>query len=247
MKHLKTYRIFENDNFRPSSGGYLDNDHLETERAAKQLPPEVKKALEDVVSKLSPSDIEALKKQLAGVTQEDIEDAVEDAQSQSQEYPENSRPGSMLDNDHLGTERAATNENFLKKTGSFISRNKGTIGATLFVLGIAGLGVRGEQLSHITNALRGHEIFNLLKDPALVASCITNLLGLVMTASVVKQGFKQAGESAKLAKEEKLIKMKVAKRDANGDLVGTGIPYVIRNGGRTRNLSYPEGKIITIQ
>lgn len=227
MKHLKSYRIFENDNFRPGSGGYLDNDHLETERAAKQLPPEVKKALEDAVSKLSPEDIEALKKQLAGVTKEDIKDAAEEAQAQVQVSPENSRPGSSLDNDHLGAERS-TNENFFKKAGSWVSKHKGTIGATLLIAGLGALGVKGEQASHLTDILKDNQVINVLKDPVWLAAALSTLTGLVMTGAAVKQGFAKAGADAKIDWERNMIRKGLAKKDENGVLVSlkTGKPLI---------------------
>ena len=221
MKHLKTYRIFENDNFRPGSA--LDNDHLETERAAKQLPQSVKDTLQDVFSKMSPQDIEALRKQLAGVTEEEIKDvAEEEVQAQVQGGQGQVQGGQGQ------AQSAPTNENFLKKAGNWISRNRGTIGATLLVGGLAALGLKGEQAEHITNILRDNQTLDVLKDPVWLAASISSLLGLVGIGSAVSSGFKKAGEDAKIAWENNMIKRGLAKRDENGVLVSlkTGKPLV---------------------
>ena len=88
MKYLKKF----NENFSAI------NENVE-------LPQSVKDTLQDVFSKMSPQDIEALRKQLAGVTEEEIKDAAEEevqAQVQGGQGQAQSAP---------------TNENFLKKAG----------------------------------------------------------------------------------------------------------------------------------
>jgi hypothetical protein len=232
MKHLKSFKIFENDNFKKGSyldddhldtersansslpksendnfkkGSYLDDDHLDTERSANSaLPKSVTDALADVVSNLSSKDIATLRKQLIGVTPDKIEDAVEKAQDEAQSAPE------------------AKNE-------SWLGRNKGTIGATLFIGGLAALGIRGEQLSHITDVLKDAQIYgDFFKDPALVSAGISTLLGLVGISTAVKQGFDKAAVDAKINWENNMIKKGLAKKDANGVLISlkTGKPLV---------------------
>jgi hypothetical protein len=199
MKYLKKF----NENFSAI------NENVE-------LPQSVKDTLQDVFSKMSPQDIEALRKQLAGVTEEEIKDAAEEevqAQVQGGQGQAQSAP---------------TNENFLKKAGNWISRNRGTIGATLLVGGLATLGLKGEQAEHITNILRDNQTLDVLTDPVWLAASISSLLGLVGIGSAVSSGFKKAGEDAKIAWENNMIKRGLAKRDENGVLVSlkTGKPLV---------------------
>ena len=199
MKYLKKF----NENFSAI------NENVE-------LPQSVKDTLQDVFSKMSPQDIEALRKQLAGVTEEEIKDVAEEevqAQVQGAQGQAQSAP---------------TNENFLKKAGNWISRNRGTIGATLLVGGLATLGLKGEQAEHITNILRDNQTLDVLTDPVWLAASISSLLGLVGIGSAVSSGFKKAGEDAKIAWENNMIKRGLAKRDENGVLVSlkTGKPLV---------------------
>ena len=167
-----------------------------------ELPQSVKDALANAVKQLSPEELEALKKQLAGVTEEEIKDAAEEAQAQVQNEPE-----------------TPTNENLFKKAGGFISKHKGTIGATLLIAGLAALGVKGEQASHLTNILKDNEVINVLKDPVWLAAALSSLSGLVMAGSAVKQGFAKAGEDAKIDWEKNMIRKGLAKKDENGVLV----------------------------
>ena len=194
MKYLKKF----NESFSPI------NENVE-------LPQSVKDALANAVKQLSPEELEVLKKQLSGVTEEEIKDAAEEAQAQVQ-----------------GESETPTNENLFKKAGSFISKHKGTIGATLLVAGLAALGVKGEQASHLTNILKDNEVINVLKDPMWLASALSTLTGLVMTGSAVKQGFDKAGADAKIEWEKNMIRKGLAKKDENGGLVSlkSGKPLV---------------------
>lgn len=194
MKYLKKF----NESFSPI------NENVE-------LPQSVKDALANAVKQLSPEELEVLKKQLSGVTEEEIKDAAEEAQAQVQ-----------------GESETPTNENLFKKAGSFISKHKGTIGATLLVAGLAALGVKGEQASHLTNILKDNEVINVLKDPMWLASALSTLTGLVMTGSAVKQGFDKAGADAKIEWEKNMIRKGLAKKDENGVLVSlkSGKPLV---------------------
>ncbi len=195
------------------------NENFSTINENVELPQSVKDALQDAVSKMSPQDIEALRKQLAGVTEEEIKDAAEEeVQAQVQ--------GGQGQSQVQG--QAPTNENFLKKAGNWISRNRGTIGATLLVGGLATLGLKGEQAEHITNILRDNQTLDVLTDPVWLAASISSLLGLVGIGSAVSSGFKKAGEDAKIAWENNMIKRGLAKKDENGVLVSlkTGKPLV---------------------
>lgn len=193
------------------------NENFSTINENVELPQSVKDTLQDVFSKMSPQDIEALRKQLAGVTEEEIKDAAEEeVQAQVQGGGQGQ------------AQSAPTNENFLKKAGNWISRNRGTIGATLLVGGLATLGLKGEQAEHITNILRDNQTLDVLTDPVWLAASISSLLGLVGIGSAVSSGFKKAGEDAKIAWENNMIKRGLAKRDENGVLVSikTGKPLV---------------------
>lgn len=193
------------------------NENFSTINENVELPQSVKDTLQDVFSKMSPQDIEALRKQLAGVTEEEIKDAAEE---EVQAQVQGGGQGQV--------QSAPTNENFLKKAGNWISRNRGTIGATLLVGGLATLGLKGEQAEHITNILRDNQTLDVLTDPVWLAASISSLLGLVGIGSAVSSGFKKAGEDAKIAWENNMIKRGLAKRDENGVLVSikTGKPLV---------------------
>ena len=187
------------------------NENFSAINENAELPQEVKDALANAVKQLSPEELEALKKQFTGVTPEKIEDAVEKAQDQVQ-----------------GASEAPTNENLLKKAGSFLSKHKGTIGATLLVAGLAGLGIKGEQASHLTDILKDNQVINVLKDPVWIASAISVLSGLVMAGTAAKQGFAKAGADAKVEWEKNMVRKGLAKKDENGVLVSlkTGKPLV---------------------
>lgn len=192
------------------------NENFSTINENVELPQSVKDTLQDVFSKMSPQDIESLRKQLAGVTEEEIKDvAEEEVQAQVQ-------------GGQGQAQSAPTNENFLKKAGNWISRNRGTIGATLLVGGLAALGLKAEQAEHITNILKDNQTLDVLKDPVWLAASISSLLGLVGIGSAVSSGFKKAGEDAKIAWENNMIKRGLAKKDENGVLVSlkTGKPLV---------------------
>ena len=60
------------------------NENFSVITENSELPQSVKDALANAVKQLSPEEIEALKKQLAGVTEEEIKDAAEEAQDQVQ-------------------------------------------------------------------------------------------------------------------------------------------------------------------
>lgn len=188
MKHLKTF-----ENYNP------DNDFQDSEG---ELPQEVKDALENAVNQLSPEEIEELKTQFVGVTEEEIEDAVEDAQAQAQVDIE-----------------APTNENI-------ISKNKGAIGASLLIASLVSLGILGEEAEHLSNILKDDQTLNVLTNPTWLASSIGLLVGLIMTGSAAKGGFAKAAEASKLEWEKNMVRKGIAKKDENGVLVSlrTGKP-----------------------
>jgi len=172
--------------------------------SGQELPQAVKDALEDAISTLSPEDVEALKRQLSGVTEAEIEDAVETAQGQAQAEAPQGEPDAD----------APTNENW-------ISRNRGSIGALLLLGGLGALGIKGEIASHITDTLKDNQVINVLQDPVWVGAAISTLAGLLGVGSAVHKGMKQSSEEAKLNWERNMIRKGLAKRDSSGTLINT--------------------------
>lgn len=183
MKYLKRF----NENFS-------SNESVE-------LPQEVKDALENAVKQLSTEELVALKDKFSEVSEDEIENAVEDAQAQVQ------------------SESEKTNENMFKKAGSWVSKNKGTIGASLLIASLAGLGIIGQQADHLVNILKDNQTLDVLSNPAWLTSALGFISGIVMTGSAVKQGFDTAKENSKIEWEKNMVRKGLAKKDENGVLI----------------------------
>jgi hypothetical protein len=167
-----------------------------------ELPEEVKNALKSAFDRLPEADKAEFKEELADVTPAEIQNAVKKAQNEVQ-----------------GPAEEGKNESFLGKAKEVISKNKGTIGVGLLVAGLAALGIKGEQATHLTNILKDNQTLDVLTDPAWLAASLSFLSGLVMTGSAVKAGHDAAKDAAKLKWENNMIKKGLAKRDEKGVLI----------------------------